>query len=365
LSNASRLRFPLLGLGILSLLFGIWSGLIRLGWNLPWLRPALLLAHGPLMASGFLGAVIGLERAVALDSRWTYAGPILTVLGALFLIAGIAGPWGPGLIVLGSAGLVAALLFILRLQPALFTLTMSLGAVCWLVGNALWLSSFPVFRVVLWWMAFLVLTIAGERVELSRIRQFSGTSKLFFILIVVLYLIGLVIAIPNADIGTRVAGVGMIALAVWLLIHDIAWLNLKQTGLPRFMAVCLLSGYVWLGVGGILAMVSGEVIAGLGYDALLHAVFLGFVFAMIFGHAPVIFPAVLGLKMAYRSSFYIHLLLLHATLALRVAGDLSLWMPGRLWGGLLNALVLLLFLGNTISAMAAAKKQPLRPPKFR
>ncbi len=37
------------------------------------------------------------------------------------------------------------------------------------------------------------------------------------------------------------------------------------------------------------------------------------------------------------------LLLLHASLLLRVIGDLLAWWPGRQWGGLLNALVVLLF----------------------
>jgi len=38
------------------------------------------------------------------------------------------------------------------------------------------------------------------------------------------------------------------------------------------------------------------------------------------------------------------LLLLHASLLLRVVGDLVGWWPGRQWGGLLNALAVLLFL---------------------
>lgn len=356
IENQPRLRFPLLGLGILALLTGMWSGLVRLGWNLSSLRPALPMAHGPLMVSGFLGAVVCLERAVALGRRWTYAGPILTVLGALFLIAGITGPYAPGLILLGSAGLVAVLILIIRLQPALFTVTMGLGALCWLVGNALWLSGWPVFRVVLWWAGFLVLTIAGERVELSRIRQFSITSRVIFVLIIALYMAGLVVTVLNDNIGTRLVGAGMLALTVWLLFQDIAWFNLRQKGLPRFMAAALLSGYVWLMIGGLLAVLSGAVFVGPRYDALLHTVFLGFVFSMIFGHGPVIFPAVLGLRMTYRPAFYSHLVLLHLTLFVRITGDLLLWMPGRMWGGLLNAFVLLLFLGNTVSAMIAVRK---------
>ena len=47
----------------------------------------------------------------------------------------------------------------------------------------------------------------------------------------------------------RLSGVGMIALAAWLLRYDIALMTIRRSGLPRFVAACLLSGYAWLGVG--------------------------------------------------------------------------------------------------------------------
>jgi hypothetical protein len=88
---------PFLGLGLLALLAGMWAGLLRLGWGWPMLRPTLPISHGPLMIAGFLGTVIGIERAVALQAlagaryRWTFLGPGLTGLGAMLLIAGLAG----------------------------------------------------------------------------------------------------------------------------------------------------------------------------------------------------------------------------------------------------------------------------------
>jgi hypothetical protein len=90
--------------------------------------------------------------------------------------------------------------------------------------------------------------------------------------------------------------------------------------------------------------------AGPIYDAKLHAVFVGFVFSMVFGHAPIIFPAVLGSPaslgqpIAYRSYFYAPLLLLHLSLVLRLAGEFGGWILVRQWAGLLNALAILLFL---------------------
>jgi hypothetical protein len=41
------------------------------------------------MVCGFLGTLIGVERAVALGSLWPYAAPLLTAVGALCLLAGL------------------------------------------------------------------------------------------------------------------------------------------------------------------------------------------------------------------------------------------------------------------------------------
>ena len=114
----------------------------------------------------------------------------------------------------------------------------------------------------------------------------------------------------------------VILLAAWLLVFDLARRNLRKPGLTGYIAACLFSGYIWLGVGGLLALGYGAVSAGPIYDAILHAIFLGFTFGMIFGHAPIIFPAVLGRPLPYRPSFYLHLVLLQITLVLRIAGDL-------------------------------------------
>jgi hypothetical protein len=117
------------------------------------------------------------------------------------------------------------------------------------------------------------------------------------------------------------------------------------------MAVSLLSGYVWLGIAGAIAVTTGGASSGPIYDAILHALFLGFVFSMIFAHAPVIFSAVLNLPVTYKPGFYVHLTLLHVTLILRISGDLSGWAGGREAGGLLNVFVILLFLANTGSSI--------------
>jgi len=344
-------RLPLLAMGMVALLAGLWAGLLRLGWELPFLRPTLPPHHGPLMVSGFLGTLISLERAVALGRRWAYAAPLLSGLGGLILTAGVHDAAGQILILAGSLGLVAIFLAIIHRRPALYTVTMGLGALAWLLGNFLWLLGWPIYHIVFWWAGFLVVTIAGERLELARLQQLPKVSHRIFLLILVSLLLGLALMVLSFEWGVRVVGATLVGLGLWLGSHDIARRTIRQTGLTRFIAICLLSGYVWLGISGLFAMVFGGVLVGPQYDATLHAFFLGFVFAMIFAHAPIIFPAVLGAQMTFRQPFYAHVILLQATLILRIAGDVLGWLPGRQVGGLLNAITLLLFLANTVYAI--------------
>jgi hypothetical protein len=344
-----RINLPFLLLAVLALLAGLWAGLIRLPWPLPPLRPILPMAHGPLMVSGFLGTLIGLERAVGLSAlgpgrRWVYAAPALAGLGGLALLIGVPGLPGPLLITLGSAVLLAAMLSIVRLQSLLHTWVMALGSLAWLGGNLLWLFGWTVAGVSLWWAGFLVLTIVGERLELSRMLRLSSGKRAAFLAGLVLFASGMVLSTWTYAAGVRLASLGMIALALWLLAFDIARRTVRKTGLTRYIAVALLAGYFWLGVAGLLGLRFGGETAGLRYDAFLHSIFVGFVFSMIFAHAPIIVPAVTGLALTFRRGFYAPLALLQVSLAMRVAGDLLAIMPLRRWGGLLNEAAILLFL---------------------
>jgi hypothetical protein len=353
-ASLKQSRFLLVATAMFLLLAAMWAGLFRMGWKIPPLQPMLSGVHGPLMVSGFLGTLIGLERAVGLRLPWTYAAPVLTGVGALGLVFGLPILGSAVLVTLGSAVLVAVFIYIVKHQPFLHSTTMLIGAVAWLVGNVLWTLGQPIPVAVAWWAGYLVLTIAGERLELSRLIMLSKFRRNLFIGCALFYLVGCSVIVYDYTLGWRVAGAGMIALAAWLLVNDIARRTIKQTLLTRFIAVCMLSGYVWLGIAGLIAVWKGFLYGG-GYDAVLHSVFLGFVMTMIFGHAPVIFPAVLGIPIPYRPAFYGHLAALHLSLILRVVAGLYDWMPGRLWGAMLNVIALLLFLFNTISAARSAR----------
>ena len=359
----SRLRFPLLAVALFTLVAAVWAGLVRIGWfTLP--APRTLVAlHGPLMVSGFLGTLISLERAVALANlghRRAYAAPILSALGAIATLLGF--PVGPYLLTLGSAALILIFAEIVRRQPASFTYTMSIGAILWTIGNLLWMAGWPVFHVVWWWAGYLILTIAGERLELARLTRFPRYALPLFGALIGVYVLGLLVLslTPLAALGTSIIGLGAFLLALWLLRFDLARKTVLRTGLTRFIAVNLLTGYVWLLVSGVIILIAGPQAAGPLYDAELHTIFLGFVFGVIFGHAPVIFPAVLGRPMRYTPFFYVHVGLLHLSLILRIAGDLTGQFDVRRWGGMLNAFSLLLFLVVTVLALRSPRHATYR-----
>lgn len=358
----SRARYPLLALGIASLFCGVWAGLLRFGWNLPNGRANLIELHGPLMVFGFLGTVISLERAVALRRAWGYLAPAGTIAGAALLFAGVRQGAGELVLLLAGCVLVGLFLVILRTHATASTATLMLGALLWVVGDALWLDGFPLVQVVPWWAGFLVLTIVGERLELAALGRLTGRGRASFGALTLLLLAGLALSAADAGAGIRVAGAALVGYALWLARFDIARRTLRRPGLPRFVALALLPGYAWLGVGGILWLDHGAVLAGPPHDAELHAIFLGFVFSMIFGHAPVIFPGVLGIAIPFRRSFYAHLALLHAGLALRVGGDLAGSFQAARWGGLLNASAIALFLLTTVGSAAVARLQTRTPP---
>ena len=315
-SLPARWRIVFLALGFVSLAFGLAGGLARLT-PLDVTGNAIAL-HGALMVSAFFGTVISLERAVALDRLWAYGAPLGAGIGGLLLLLGL--PFeGFVCMTLAAALFVAASIAVLARQRSVEMATLAAGAVAWLVGNAGVLAG---VAAVPRWIAVFVLTIGGERLELSRYLKRGRVVRGAFIV--------LMAGVLFAPLAPRLLGVLLVLLALWLFAFDLARVTVRQARLPRYAAVCLLAGYFWLAVGGALMALE------LGYDAALHAIFVGFVFSMVFGHAPIILPAVLRKPFPYRPVLYVPLALLHASLAVRM-----FWQQPGAWG---NAAAIALFI---------------------
>lgn len=352
---APRGRLAMLVLAGVSLWAGAWAGLARLGVPLPPPNAETLAAHGGLMVCGVLGTLIGLERAVALDQRWAYAAPLATGLGAVAALAGADFRLVTAAFALGSLVFVAVSVAVTLRQIAVHALVMLLGAAAFAVGNLAWVVGVPVSRLVLLWAAFLVLTIGGERLELSRMLAPPATAVRMLGVVVVALGVGAALALFRPELGGRIAGASFVLLVVWLARHDVARRTVRLAGLPRYAATSVLVGYVWLAVAGVMLLALSPLSAGPYYDATLHAVFLGFAFSMVFGHAPIILPAVLRVDLPYARLLYLPLALLHASVALRVGADLVGHARLRQWGGSLNVVALVAFALSVASVKLAAR----------
>lgn len=356
-------RFPLLAGAALSLLAGLYGGLARLGESVA--APVPLAAqHGPLLVLGFLGTLISLERAVALGHRWAYLAPALAAFGGLASLTGFAGPLGRLALTAAAAWLVAVYLVLARRRPGWDIALQIGGALAWYAGGMLWLGGQTVMDLVPWFAAFLVLTIVGERLELARVAFAGRLVSGGLVLCGAVILTGAAASLWNDGPGWRITGVGMLITAGWLARYDIARRTVRGSGLPRYAAVCLLSGYAWLAAAGVLWAGYGVPEESFGYDAALHTLFVGFVISMVFGHAPVILPAVLRIRLPYHRILYLPLALLHLALLLRVAGDLAGAQAMRTAGGVLTEIAMVLFAGSAVAAAHLARPAGSgRPPR--
>lgn len=317
-------RLPFVLVMATLLVTAVVGGLLRAGVPVPvggdgdWPSRAVL-GHAFLMICAFMGSVIGIERAVAVKRRFAWGAPVASVLAGVLVLSGWpqASAW---LAVLASAVFIAVNAAVVSRQVAAHTALLLAGAVAWLVGCLLHALGAQAAAVVPWWFSFLVLTIAAERLEMTRLmRRRPGASAALYACLG-LMLAGAAAFAVSPVWGARLYGLSLVGLAAWLVGFDIARRTVASHGLSRYMAVCLLLGYAWLAVAGL-----AWVAASWGHpvrDLALHALGLGFVFSMMLGHAPVILPALAQVKLLFGRFFYVPLALLHASLALRLFGGL-------------------------------------------
>lgn len=349
-------RLLLLAGAALALATGVYAGLVRIGTGLP---PAIdPTAHGPLMVAGFLATLVGLERAVAVQGQpWAYAAPGFGVAGTISLLAGLPAEVSITAFLASAFVLLVATARLFWLHPALFTATMCAGAVALYAGHLSWLLGSQNHLVASLWMGFLVATVAGERLELSRVRPKPKWAESSFGFLLCLFAFALLEGGLSTTSGARTMGASLLGLSVWLVYFDLARQTIRHPGQPRFVSWALLSGFAWLGCAGVLAIASGATAAGPRYDAILHSVFVGFVFAMVFAHAPVILPSVLFLRVPFSPYFYVGLVLLEVSVAARVAGDLW-WLPWlRQWGAWGHVVAIVVFVATLVRGIRTMSGQ--------
>lgn len=340
-----------------SLLAGLDAALLLLGLPAPVTAARLPETHGVLLVIGFVGTLIALERATALRRWYGFAAPALLGIGGILLVAdpvplGVA----KGVLIAGTAAFSAVYIPLWRRRYDAQLLVQLMAAVFALAAMILWAGGADMSWLLPWLFAFVVLTIAAERVELAF--TLGPNAGAWILVHASLIAVALLIGLADAHVGAVALGIAFLLLVGWLIRHDVARRTIRARGATRYMAACMLGGYLWLTVAGVI-LLFGFPIAQPAYDAVAHAIFLGFTISMIMAHATTILPAVLHIALPYRPAFWVPAVLLHLSLVVRLwLGDGLGARIGFTVGGVLGVAALLLFV---LTAVTSAIMGPPRP----
>lgn len=352
-SAGSHRAWLMVGAGI-SLLAGLDGALLLLGVWSPVMSTRLSKWHGPLMVLGFVGTVICLERAVALGHRLAYLVPAMSGFGVIVLLAPLpfdSARAGLALLTLAQLGLLTIYVPLWRRSHDDAVVIQGAGAFCAAGAAALLTTGAHVSQIVGWLACYMILTICGERLELSRLTMARNRALSALCLAVVA---ALLVSVVSPAIGWRVLGVVLIGLAVWLCRHDVARGGLRRGGQAAYIGTLLMIGYLWLATAGIVCTIQRPPTSRNGYDAVVHSLFLGFTMGMVLGHAPIILPAVLQVRLEWTTWFWLPAFLLEASLLVRIGiGDGLDRSAAVQAGGTVNVLSLL-----TLVAVIATHIQP-------
>ncbi|QHT68336.1 hypothetical protein GXP67_17655 [Rhodocytophaga rosea] len=351
----------LLPVAILSALTGVVTGLYRIGWvGFPANAAG---EHGAIMVGCFMGTLISLERAVALQNRYALFVPAIGVGSLIAFLAGFKEA-AYILLIITSIGLTGITFYLQsRLSSTGFVIAFT-GAICWLLGNVmlvLW-NMYPV--AVSWWMGFILLTIVSSRLK-SSISPEAAKFK-FTTLYLVIGLVTAGLLMPFHGTGRYVMGAGLACTALWLLKYDAARESMKGEEVNRYSGLLILTGFMWLFITGIF-MLWGDLYGPL-YDTVLHSFFIGFLFSVVMAHGPLILPNILALPIKpFHKLLYIWSVLLQGSLIVRIIANFLAEFELRKWSGVLNGIAILVFFVNMAILLAIevrkAKNQKNNPVK--
>jgi hypothetical protein len=330
-TKIKKARLTFLLLAILCLAAGLLSGLSRIGWNLGNIPGTS--SHGALMVGGFLGTLISLEKIIPLKKKWLYLIPGINASTiVLFLID--ENQLATAILTVTSLSLSIVFGFYFLRHRSIVYLMMLTGATCWLIGNIfLFTDSFYPLAFP-WWVAYILLIIVAERIELIKLLPVSSNQKASLAAFLVAFIVGILFSFHGW--GSVLCGSSLMLISIWLLRHDVISLNMKKTKLPKFVATALLIGYVALFLTGFFFISLSD--QWLTYDAIVHTFFIGFTFSMIFAHGPIILPGVLGIsKTPFSRILYLWLFILSVSWLLRTFADVVIDLEIRKFSGLLSA----------------------------
>lgn len=363
-------RFPwyrliLLAFAVLAAVTGMLTALNRAG--LPALhqpRP-LVAAHGALMVFGFMGTAIGMERGVAYRSggrrnpRWGFLAPLFGALGVLSIFVltftyPLPQRWQaiPGILwTISMAFLAAVYAGIWMWQNSLTLIVQILGALTGCVSLVLWSAGWSATVLAPSWMVFLVLTIVGERLELSRVSFRSSPVEGVIMAASVVSVAGGFLIPWFRETGYVVLGCAFLVLLVTMLASDIARRTFRLGGFTGFMGCAMLVAYFWGILGSSLWVILPHTYSNMhsawsGFSLVCFD--LGFVMSMVIAHAFLIVPAILRRPARWTRAMWVPLALLTAGVATGFAGALT----GQLMVGKVSSAIEILALASLVLTVA-------------
>jgi hypothetical protein len=350
---------PLLLFVLVGLLAGISGGWLRLGSPIIPLVSAAA-NHGLLLVGAFLGTLISLERAMIMSRRSWLLVPLFSGLSAVPFL-GANSELGMLLLLASSFGLSVIMHLQTLKHPKFHSVLLYIGAACWFVGNFLAWQTGLIAAGTTWWIGFLMFTIVGERLELSQFLPVPTWSQNALKTFLALFTLGLVV--PFHFWGNEIMGGAALLISTWLLRFDMAKVTARKTAQFRYIGIGLRMGYVWLGLHGVILLAMESHM--LYYDLILHTFFLGFVFSMIWAHAPIIFPTIFALRISpYHPVLWITWGIFQLTLAGRVLSSLMGEFELRKIFGISNGFAILIHFA-LMTAIVAYKIRRERSTKRR
>ncbi|WP_377938847.1 multicopper oxidase domain-containing protein [Alloscardovia venturai] len=327
--------------------------------------------HGPLMIFGFLGTAISLERAVAFQTggatkpRWGFVAPALGVLGSICILTelvfgvstlpGTALGWWviPGVVwTTHMIALSCVYVAIWKRQHSISVLIQLLAAIAGVLGAFIWAYGVSAARATPWWLIFLVLSIIGERLELSHVAFVAPWVEPALIGLSITNLVSLCVLYFDTTIGYVALGVNMGFLLCIMLYNDTAIRTFKLPRFTGFMGRSMLLAYFW-GLTAALIWIFVPVGSGsLFADVAIHAIALGFTVSMVIAHVSIIVPAITRRGLPYSPVFFLPLLLLNAGVLLRLIGAIInntlVWKSGDLVSIIAVFALMLCIIGSAV-----------------
>jgi len=277
--------------------------------------------HSILMVFGFLAGIVMTERVGGIASvpgarnfRLHALMVPLTILGVLWVALGyvMLQPalryFGALLLTAGCLTFLLTLRFLRSLTDYSLPFSFMIVSVLALLGAAM-LSGITLpggnLGFVMLLLAFPVLFILGERVDLAKFTATASSRRKFSLsfvlaaLAVALFAAGaLQIQLIASNLTFMLGSIMLFAVLLIALFAEnpnLKRLSKSPRALQRHVSLHVRVAYVWGLLGLFLAIVYGLSAYQLNlYDSFIHALSVGYVGTMILAHGPVILPAVMG-----------------------------------------------------------------------